>query len=363
MFQNLVVIFAVLLGVVTASAHEFEHSRVGYSKWAAKHGRDGSHPTPAQLMAWMQNWEFVRKQNEDKGSTWVAELNKFGDMTPAEFKEKVLMKEAFISDPKKERRNVRHPLANTDAPTSFDWRNIGGVTPVQDQGFVGTCWTFSTVANIEGQIFQATNTTQKLSEEYFVDCDGTSDKVLNHADCSIYGGWPYLAYQFAIKTGGVPSEEKYPYCAGTGNCMPCMNGPVDLCGPPPYSCDRTRDELCKSFVPVASISDWRDVSTDEKEIATDLVSTGPLSVLLDAHNLQFYKGGVWDGSGFNGLGRCSTTGLDHAVLITGYGEDAGQDYWSVKNSWGETWGENGYFRIMRGTGQCGINTAVTTAIV
>jgi len=359
MLVNLLLVIAVL--AVACVAHEFEHSRAGYIKWAAKYGREGSKPTPKQLMAWMQNWEFVRKQNDDKSATWVAELNRFGDMTTAEFKEKLLMKETHISDPMKQKRNVRHPLVNTDAPASFDWRSVGGVLPVQDQGFVGTCWTFSTVANIEGQVFKATNTTIKLSEEFFVDCDGTNDGT--HADCSIFGGWPYLAYQFAINSGGVPAEASYPYCAGTGDCYPCMNGPEKLCGPPPYSCDRTRDALCKSMVPAASVSDWRDVSTDESEIAADLISTGPFSVLLDAHNLQFYKGGVWDGSGFNGIGRCSTTNLDHAVLITGYGTDAGQQYWSVKNSWGASWGEEGYFRIMRGTGQCGINTAVTTAIV
>ena len=362
MLYRIVVSVAVLLvALASSSAEQFEHSRAGYVKWAGIHGRS-SQPTGGQLRAWMENWVFVQKHNEEKSSTWIAELNKFADMTTAEFKEKILMKNAYIVDPNAKHKKSGHHVVNSDLPAHFDWRSIGGVTPVQDQGFVGTCWAFSTVANIEGQFFQKTNTTIKLSEEYFVDCDGTADPVNNHADCSIFGGWPYVAYQFAINTGGVPSEEAFPYCAGTGDCYPCMNGPVSMCGPPPYTCDRSRESLCKASVPVASPKSWRQVSTDETEMAADLVATGPFSVLLDAHNLQFYKGGVWDGSGFQGIGRCSATALDHAVLVTGFGTD-GLDYWSLKNSWGADWGENGYFRIMRGTGQCGINSSATTAIL
>lgn len=164
----------------------------------------------------------------------------------------------------------------------------------------------------------------------------------------------------------MPTEATNPYCCGTGDCYPCMNGPVSLCGPPPYYCDPEITAACPSAPLHAHISDWHSVSTDEGDIQTTLEEVGPLSALLDASQLQYYQSGVWEGSSFGPVG-CSQTSLNHAVLLTGFGqleaEAGGVAYWRVKNSWGERWGEQGYFRIVRGEGMCGINTEVTTALV
>ena len=78
---------------------------------------------------------------------------------------------------------------------------------------------------------------------------------------------------------------------------------------------------------------------------------------MNAETLSHYKSGIYDPS------FCDPEDLDHAVLIVGYGIDNGTEYWTVKNSWGQDWGENGYFRILRGVGECGINTAVTTSCI
>lgn len=147
-----------------------------------------------------------------------------------------------------------------------------------------------------------------------------------------------------------------------------MNGPVDLCGPPPYYCDREEMAVkCKAADPTVPVSDWKSVGSDEKELTSILMETGPLSALLDASQLQFYKSGVWTGSkeGKSKLGECSKSYLNHAVLMVGFGVDAdsGQEYWRIKNSWAEEWGEDGYFRILRNTGECGINTVLTTSIL
>jgi cathepsin F len=358
----------------TPSKQEFE-------EWALRIGKryDDEKRKESAFAQWKLNSLTVERINNDTSSTWRATVeNRFGDLSLQEYRKLVLIdrksSKSFeeIAILKNTVNTISHSAPSGPrrsfqpaAAESFDWRDYGAVTPVKDQGNVGTCWAFSAIGNIEGQWYLAKKELVSLSEEFLVDCDGSFDAEQNHADCSIFGGWPYLAYGFIIDAGGVPTEADDPYCAGSGQCYPCMQGPVKYCGPPPYYCDEDRNATCSSTPKYAKINDWNAISQDESIVQTALSEIGPLSALLDATNLQFYESGVWSGHLENHpLASCSTDYLDHAVLLVGYGVDAttGTDYWTVKNSWGEKWGEDGYFRIVRGTGECGINTAVTTSI-
>lgn len=376
---------AVVMGAAIASSsfvHAEEHhiSLQDFKEWAARHGKSYEKKSmeDSAFAQWVKNIGIVEKINNSTSSTWKATVeNKFGDISQEEFQKTFLMKQvetkSIVEQIKKKshspssiiRKSGSRRVGEADA-TTYDWRDFGAVTEVKDQGSVGTCWSFSTIGNIEGQWFLSKDELISLSEEYLVDCDGSYDADLNHADCSVFGGWPYLAYDFVIDTGGVPTEEADPYCAGTGDCYPCMHGPVQYCGPPPYFCDDDRDAMCTETAKYATISSWEYMSNDETELKTKLANVGPLSALLDATNLQFYDSGVWSGQVEDHpfLG-CSTEYLNHAILLAGYGTDEAtkQDYWLVKNSWGVKWGEEGYFRITRGSGACGINTAVTSSYV
>merc|ERR1712194_337196 len=99
---------------------------------------------------------------------------------------------------------------------------------------------------------------------------------------------------------------------------------------------------------VTKITDYSVISQDEDQIAAALAQYGPLSIGIDADPFQTYKSGVLDVS-------CGSQ-LDHGVAIVGYGVDNGKKYWKVRNSWGSSWGEGGYIRIVRGKGECGLNT-------
>merc|ERR1712003_183520 len=101
------------------------------------------------------------------------------------------------------------------------------------------------------------------------------------------------------------------------------------------------------------------VSTDEKKIAAYVAANGPVSIGLNAAAMQFYTGGVSHPWSF----LCSAEGIDHGVVIVGYGTESGKPYWLIKNSWGESWGEKGYYKLYRGAGCCGCNRMVTSAIV
>lgn len=334
-----------------------------FLSWASRFGKvyKSKQELQHRFAVWTENHLRVQEIN-NANMTWDATIeNKFGDLSPTEFRDVVLMR--GLHKPSTQRIKPVGKKSNKFASGgSFDWRDYGAVTEVQDQGSVGSCWAFSTIGSVEGQWFLAKNELVDLSEEYLVDCDGESDGT--HADCGVFGGWPYLAYEYILEVGGVPTEATYPYCSGTGDCYPCMLGPISLCGLPPSYCDPTITAACPDAQLYASISDWTDISTDETVIAQQLVDIGPLSALLDATQLQFYKSGIWTGhlDGTSPALGCHPDNLDHAVLLVGYGTENGTDYWTVKNSWGTGFGEEGYFRIVRGQGTCGINTAVTTAL-
>ena len=231
--------------------------------------------------------------------------------------------------------NPAHPSFSNAAPDSFDWRDKGLVTPVRDQGMCGSCWAFSTVANLEGLYYKLKGVAVDLSEQILVDCD-TYDSACN-------GGLMEYAFQW-IKENGMETEEDYPYTGYKGSCKADPSKYIDM-------------KVTGWKKLGSSTSTWSPV--DEEEIKEFLYENGPLAIALNANPLQTYSGGILDKTS----SQCPVSGINHAVTLVGYGAESGVDYWIVKNSWGANWGENGYFRIRRGTGCCGVNCYITTALV
>jgi len=268
-------------------------------------------------------------------------------------------------------------------PEAFDWSEKGVVAPVRDQGALGSCWALSATENVEGQQAIASGRLVQLSAEQLVECDSSTDATCGGkgsksgkaacANCGMFGGWPYMAYQYLQRAGGMFSEEQWPYQHdGVYPCMPESYSKKDCGDHDDLYCRKNSTKgqgpsgLCHARSGFAAeVTGWKALSENETELAAQLMAHGPLSVLLEASNLQFYHSGIWRG----GLFGCKpdpdegVLGLDHAVLLVGFGVQGRRPYWKVKNSWGTKWGEKGYFRILRGAGTCGINMAATTAEV
>ena len=228
-------------------------------------------------------------------------------------------------------------VKNTNAaPSSYDWRNYNRVTAVKDQGSCGSCWAFSAIGNIEGLYASVKGVLKNFSEQQLVDCD-TSDSGCN-------GGLMEYAFNFLKNYGCLNFAEDYPYKGAKGTC-------------------RTDTSKCADIKVTgykklgSSSSTWSPV--DEDEIKEFLYENGPLAIALNADPLQTYSSGILDLTST----KCPISGINHAVLLVGYGTSSGMDYWIIKNSWGRSWGESGYFRIRRGNGTCGVNCYITTAIV
>ena len=223
--------------------------------------------------------------------------------------------------------------SNVALPDSVNWTAKGYVTPVKDQGQCGSCWSFSATGSLEGQHFKATGKLLPLSEQQLVDCSG----AYGNKGCN--GGWMDNAFKYIAHVGGVELESNYPYNAKQRKC----------------NFDKSKA--------VATCTNFTDITSgSETDLQSAVATVGPVSVAIDASNPLFkhYKTGVYDEPGCGS----QRPQLTHAVLAVGYGTDSGKDYWLVKNSWGERWGDNGYIKMSRNSNnQCGIATQASYALV
>jgi len=286
-----------------------------------------------------------QKQKKDKHATYG--INQFSDFSREEFARRlspsvVSPKELAVSCLANGAEAVHMDV--DDIPASWDWRTKGVVTPVKNQGDCGSCWAFSTTGDIESQWALKGNTLTQFSEQLLVDCSHGCCEELNQSVCNsgCEGGWQWNAYTDIESWGGIALESAYPYTGVDGTCR---KNSTKLMAP-------ITNYTCLS-VPNAA---------DEDQMAAYLVAHGPLAVALNAELVEDYSSGIIDPY-FPGE-ECDPTQLDHAVLIVGYGSESSwfgsTPFWIVKNSWGSEFGENGYFRIYRGDGCCGINQAVSS---
>jgi len=254
--------------------------------------------------------------------------NEFSDLSEDEFKTRHNAEGHFRAAVRARKSRAAPEMSLTGSfAQKQDWRSKGVVTPIKNQGQCGSCWSFSTTGNIEGQWAMAGNKLVALSEQELVSCDTTCH------GCN--GGLMDLAFEWLVdaRNGGITSEAAYPYVSGGGQVPAC-----DMSGKQP----------------VAFIKGHKDIPHSESAMAEWMATGGPLSIGVDASSWQTYMGGV--------MTNCQSTQVDHGVLAVGYDLEATPKYWIIKNSWGPTWGEEGYIRVEYGENECLITTAPSTSI-
>lgn len=272
-------------------------------------------------LAYASTLEEVRAAIEKKGAHWVAEETSISIVPDRERKLRLglIMPE---STEKEKILPLREPLG--ELPTRLDWRANDGsyVTPVKDQGsgICSSCWAFATTAALESNILIRDNLpgfNENRAEEILLSCSAAGN--CNGGDISDAANY--------IRDMGLPPEPYFPYTASPGDnqCSNAMSG---------------------WEAHTARINGWHWVTTTNPvnlgAIKHTLNTHGPLvTTLIVFTDFNYYKGGIYEyvtGSYEDG----------HAVLIVGYVDDQsvqGGGYFIAKNSWGPSWGEDGYFRI------------------
>jgi cathepsin L len=251
-------------------------------------------------------------------------LNEHADLTPQEFAKKFM----GFNKPVEVNTTGRFQRSSGALPKTVDWRQKGYVTPVKDQAQCGSCWSFSSTGSIEGQNFKKTGKLVSLSEQQLVDCSNQE----GNQGCG--GGWMDQAFQSVIRMGGIMSEADYKYSAQDGTCK--------------FDASKV---VCK-------LSGYQDIEKNEESLQEAVATVGPISIALDATGFFLYKSGIFDDD------NCQQNAPDHAILVVGYGAEGAKDFWTVKNSWGTTWGEAGYIRLHRNANNlCGLANYATYPIV
>ncbi|OQS01533.1 cysteine protease family C01A [Achlya hypogyna] len=204
--------------------------------------------------------------------------------------------------------------AEAIAASSKDWTTHQCSAPVRNQGQCGSCWAFAAVAAAEFGHCLVTNQRLDLSTQQLVSCDSSSGY-------GCQGGWPWKALDTISKTG-LCLASAYPYTSGTSG----QNGACQT------SCKKTPLRVGAS------------VSIQGEAKLQAALDKQPVVVIVEAGNSVWrnYKSGV--------VKSCPGAQSDHAVLAVGYNADS----FKIKNSWGATWGANGYISLQKGVGGKGM---------
>jgi cathepsin L len=258
----------------------------------------------------------IVSHNSNPHKSYEKGVNKFTDMTESELKSFRGYK--FVG-------NATNPCTYVapqgSPPSAIDWRQKPNVvSPVKDQGQCGSCWAFATAETIESQLGLLTGNMTILSPQDVVSCTPNPYHCGGTGGCN--GATAELGFTY-VQSAGIATNQNWPYTATTGTC------------------NAAQHQMVASVTGCVKL-----LENNYTDLLMAVASIGPIAVSVDASRWSSYSKGVYDG--------CDTEvdyDIDHAVQLVGYGTDNSynppKDYWIVRNSWGSSWGENGFIRLLR----------------
>lgn len=252
-------------------------------------------------------------------TSFKREINEYADWTPEEktalfgFNSALHRSKAAAPRPLSFKT---HMASNRSIKTSVDWSHFLSHS-VPNQQFCGSCWAFAGISTLEGRVKTTYDKSIQLSVQEAVSCTENKRHCGGTGGCD--GATIELMYEYVMANGGISKKSDYEYTSGFGQSGTC----------------HTDDKSA-----AVSISGYVDVDSNNNAALMDAIQDGPVAISVDASGWESYASGVFDPK------FCGPT-INHAVTLVGYGEEDGKKYWKIRNSWGPSWGESGFIKLLR----------------
>merc|ERR1712012_1394705 len=330
-------LYSIIFTVVCATL-VLADPRAEFEKFKVDHGKrcTSLQEEEARFTQFKENLVKIEKHNSEAHS-WKLGVTKFADLSKEEFVAKHASGHLqTLTHVNSSNSLPRRDIKLEDLPSEVDWRQQGVITSVRDQGMCGSCWAFASASAMASyaKINDMDHDLLELSAQHIVSCAPNPLKCGGTGGCM--GSIEPLAFVYA-SLFGVVTEEEYPYESQNG-------GFDDIC----------RFDAPQTDVSVMTMGFETLPHNDAAALMNHLATKGPLSASVAASDWSAYRGGVFDGCDYD-----SNMVVNHAVTLVGYGTDPSEgDFWLIKNSWGTSWGEDGYIRLRRqATPQCAIDSS------
>jgi len=327
--QQIVLIFLAFLLLVSAkrSGQDWQKS---FNKWRSQYNKVYHDiELDRRFQIFKENAQYIYHHNH-KSHSYTLALNEFADLTDEEFTQRYLLSAPQPNCSATKGSYILHSV-DDKLPNAVDWRQKGVVSAVKNQGTCGSCWTFSTTGAMESHWTIVKGVKKLFSEQQLVDCAQAFD---NHG-CE--GGLPSHAFEY-IRYNGLTTEDQYVYHGKDQKC-----------------------QYTKSMA-VGSCAGSQNITQGaENELVDAIANVGPVSIAFEvASDFRFYKDGVYNSK----VCKSGPQNVNHAVLAVGYNSTvSNMPYYIIKNSWGATWGMDGYFLMIRDKNMCGIATCASYPLV
>jgi len=325
-----VLLFSCLLGLSLAS---FDLYKPKFEEFKKEFGKqyETAEEELKRFNIFKTNSKEILQHNKQE-LTYTKGINFFSDITEEEFKSTYLGLKRLPTSTSSPSQTLSKPIK--DLPDEVNWVEAGAVTKIKNQGQCGSCWAFSLTAQVESYAFIASEELIELSTQQVTSCTPNTLSCGGTGGCM--GSVTQLGFNYLQLFGSV-TEEDWPYVSGTTtNSEDCT---YDL----------------ETVAPVVGLTGYNSLTpNDEAAVMQHIAEVGPLAIAVDASAWSGYSGGVFNGCSFD-----DNISINHGVQLVGYGSEFSPlgvyDYWLVRNSWGPSWGEDGYIKLQR-TSQCGTNS-------